>query len=121
MSQGSAKTGGSMRKKKLDVGMASETLQTETGIIGELLATTGKELKGKLKPAEVVVENQTLIEATRAQNKALIFIHEQLQSLHCKLDVVEANFTKRIGEVEVKIGQWGDRVVALEKKVEVGC
>ena len=89
--------------------------------LGELLSFTDDELKGKLRPAEVVVDNETLVEATRAQNKALMFINEQLQCLQYKLDAVEAKFTKRVDEVEVMINQWGDRVEFLEKKAEVCC
>ena len=96
-------------------------LEDENGSIGELLAVTNEELKGKLKPAEVCVDKQTLIEATRAQNKALLFIHEQLNRLGGKLDGVEANLTKRIDEIEVKLEQWGARVENLEKKTEVCC
>ena len=87
--------------------------------IDELLSFTNEELKGKLKPAEVIVDKETLIEASRAQNKALIFIHEKLQSLHRKLNAVEAKFTARVDEVEVQLGQWGNRVEILEKKAEV--
>ena len=93
--------------------------ENKNGSIGTLLAVTREELKGKLKPAEICVDKQTLIEATRAQNKALLSIHEQLHRLEGKLDGVEENLTKCMDEVDVKLEQWGVRFENLEKKTEV--
>lgn len=90
----------------------------ETSIV-HLLANTDEQLKGQLKPAELVVDKQTLVDATRVQNQALIFIYSQLQSLNNKLDGVEANLTRRIDEVDIKLGQWGDRINLLEEKSKV--
>jgi len=90
----------------------------ETSIVN-LLANTDEQLKGQLKPAELVVDKQTLVDATRVQNQALIFIYSQLQSLNNKLDGVEANLSRRIDEVDIKLGQWGDRIHLLEEKSKV--
>ena len=90
----------------------------ETSII-HLLANTDEQLKGQLKPAELVVDKQTLVDATRVQNQALIFIYSQLQSLDNKLDGVEANLSRRIDEVDIKLGQWGDRINILEERSKV--
>jgi len=87
--------------------------------IVNLLANTDEQLKGQLKPAELVVDKQTLVDATRVQNQALIFIYSQLQSLNNKLDGVEANLTRRIDEVDIKLGQWGDKINLLEEKSKV--
>ena len=93
----------------------------ETNII-HLLADTDEKLKGQLKPAELVVDKQTLVDATKVQNQALIFIYSQLQSLNNKLDGgVEANLSRRIDEVDIKLGQWGDRIHLLEEKSKVRC
>ena len=90
----------------------------ETNII-HLLANTDEQLKGQLKPAELVVDKQTLVDATRVQNQALVFIYSQLQSLNNKLDGVEANLSRRLDEVDIKLGQWGDRIHLLEEKSNV--
>ena len=90
----------------------------ETSIVN-LLANTDEQLKGQFKPAELVVDKQTLVDATRVQNQVLIFIYSQLQILNNKLDGVEANLTRRIDEVDIKIGQWGDRINLLEEKSKV--
>jgi len=60
------------------------------------------ELKGNLRPAEVTVDKQALVDVARMQNKALILIHEQLESLHVKLEKVEVCFTNRLDELEKK-------------------
>lgn len=86
--------------------------------ISKLLATTGEELKGKLQPAVVRVDEATLVEATRAQNQALLFLHAQLARLENKLDEVNTNVTKRMDDVEVKLQQWGSRVERLESRGE---
>jgi len=98
----------------------SSSSNDETSIV-HLLANTDEQLKGQLKPAELVVDKQTLVDATRVQNQALIFIYSQLQSLNNKLDGVEANLTRRIDEVDIKLGQWGDRINLLEEKSKVCC
>ena len=89
------------------------------GSIGDLLAATNEELKGKLRPAEICVDKETLVESARVQNKALIFIYENLNKLQSKLDSIEGNLSKQIDEVEVQINQWGSRVEHLERKTEV--
>ena len=87
---------------------------SETSIV-ELLINTDEELKGKL---QIIVDRETLVNTTRVQNKALLFIHNQLKSLQDKLDGVEAKFTTRLDDVEVKLGQCGDRCDVIEKKSE---
>ena len=91
-----------------------EATSEETSIV-ELLINTDEELKGKL---QIIVDRETLVNTTRVQNKALLFIHNQLKSLQDKLDGVEAKFTTRLDDIEVKLGQCGDRCDVIEKKSE---
>ena len=69
--------------------------------VSELLSSTGEALPGKLRP--VTVDKQALVDVARTQHKALILIHEQLQSLHVKLEKVKAYFTNRMDELEKKV------------------
>ena len=87
--------------------------------IGELLAITGEDLKGKLKPAEVIVDKQTIIDATRAQNNVLLLMYEKLTRLEHEIDGVRVHVTKRVDGVESELRKWGTRVENLEKRAEV--
>ena len=59
-----------------------EATESETSIV-ELLINADEELKGK---QQIIVDRETLVNTTRVHNKALLFIHNQLESLQDKLD-----------------------------------
>lgn len=86
----------------------------ENDSIVSLLAATDEELKGKLVPAQVVVDKETLVEASRVQNRALVFIYEKLSTLETRIDGVEDVLTKRVDGIEAKLGQFGTRIEKLE-------
>ena len=87
--------------------------------LGALLADTKEKLKGKLQPAEWKVDKQTLVEITRAQNEALLSIHQQLSRLEAKFDGVKEHLTKCIDDIDIKVEQLGAKVENLEGKTEV--
>ena len=91
---------------------------SDENYIVDLLAAASEELKGKLVPAQVVVEKETLVEASRAQNKALLFIYEKLATLETRIDGVEDVLAKRVDGIEAKLGQWGTRVESLEEQCQ---
>ena len=87
--------------------------------VSELLAFTSNELKGELKPAEVVVSHSQIVAASRAHNVTLINIHSAITKLQNDMDEMRTALSKRIDNLETKVDRWGVRVEDLEKRCTV--
>lgn len=85
----------------------------------ELLADASEGLQGKLRPAEFVVDQQSLVEAARSQNKILKLMQEKIFLLENDVDFMRNNLTKRIDGFESTIQRWGDRIENLDTYTKV--
>ena len=91
----------------------------EAADIRKCLTFADEELKGKLQPAELVVDHSTLVETAKVHTSTLLLFNDKIEQLQSSVDEIRKTLSTRIDEIDAKNDRWCAGVEALERRADV--